>query len=107
MFGQARGLIGEDDIVYDRIGALGSAIRRACAKILRKQAEIVQIPVARGEQAQKSTIWGLTISPPLSPDVLVRLRLTSTRRCETHLASPSSRPGSAETHLTLPAGNWL
>nr|CAD1820699.1 unnamed protein product [Ananas comosus var. bracteatus] len=38
------------------------------------------------------TIWGLTISPPLSPDVLVRLRLTSTRRCETHLASPSSRP---------------
>nr|CAD1827961.1 unnamed protein product [Ananas comosus var. bracteatus] len=38
------------------------------------------------------TIWGLTISPPLSPDVLVRLRLTSTRRCETRLASPSSRP---------------
>nr|CAD1837520.1 unnamed protein product [Ananas comosus var. bracteatus] len=30
--------------------------------------------------------------PSLSPDVLVRLRLTSTRRCETRLASPSSRP---------------
>nr|CAD1821580.1 unnamed protein product [Ananas comosus var. bracteatus] len=41
---------------------------------------------------QAETIWGLTISPPLSPDVLVRLRLTSTRRCETRLASPSSRP---------------
>nr|CAD1821395.1 unnamed protein product [Ananas comosus var. bracteatus] len=30
--------------------------------------------------------------PSFNPDVLVRLRLTSTRRCETHLASPSSRP---------------
>nr|CAD1839559.1 unnamed protein product [Ananas comosus var. bracteatus] len=36
--------------VYERVGALGSAIRRACAKILTKQAEIVQIDVARGEQ---------------------------------------------------------
>nr|CAD1822479.1 unnamed protein product [Ananas comosus var. bracteatus] len=53
------------------------------------------------------TIWDLTISPPLSPDVLVRLRLTSTRRCETHLVSPSSRSWLSETHLTLPAGNWL
>nr|CAD1821850.1 unnamed protein product [Ananas comosus var. bracteatus] len=48
--------------------------------------------VEEDERRRMRTIWGLTISPPLSPDVLVRLRLTSTRRCETHLASPSSRP---------------
>nr|CAD1819723.1 unnamed protein product [Ananas comosus var. bracteatus] len=50
------------------------------------------IPGRVPDSQQRTTIQGLTISPPLSPDVLVRLRLTSTRRCETYLASPSSRP---------------
>nr|CAD1825872.1 unnamed protein product [Ananas comosus var. bracteatus] len=68
--------------------AEGSFDRRLiCADIWRVWARYRE-----GLRRSRATIWGLTISPPLSPDVLVRLRLTSTRQCETRHASPSSRP---------------